>query len=105
MSDRFHMAEPYFSMIANGSKRYEGRGLNSRMANVSVGSTITLYNEDKSIVVKVVSKKKYDSVEQMLSDVGCENIMPNISVEEAIDIYKNKFNYIGECIAIELQKE
>jgi ASC-1-like (ASCH) protein len=95
--------EPWFSLIATGAKRYEGRlGNNRAFADAAIGTCITWVNSElgfkrqcKTSVVKVV---RYKSFRAMFRSVGLRNVLPTVErTEDGEAVYRGFYPAADEA--------
>jgi ASC-1-like (ASCH) protein len=89
---RKHLSQPWFTLIKNGSKQYEGRIYDGDWAKMKVGDTITFFNNDnnetKEYTVTISEIKKFGSFKEAINSVGLEKVLPTEiknTVEQAIE--------------------
>ena len=96
-----HLSEPWFSLIAVGIKKVEGRPLSKIIWNeISEGDIIEWFNEDfgwkRTIRTKILELTKYRDFEHLLTVEGLNETLPGIeSIEDGIRLY-NKYYTIEE---------
>mgnify|MGYP006076057567 CR=1 FL=1 len=94
-SHKFTVKEPWFSKIESGDKRVEGRLKKGRFLQINEGDEITWVNRETKAEVKtiVTGHKTYDTIPDMIKDVGVKKILPGIkTIEEGIDQYNQYYN-------------
>jgi ASC-1-like (ASCH) protein len=102
--DRYHVAEPYFSYIVDGKKRFEGRSYKSRMAQQKIDDIITLYNGMQEVKVKIVDKHYFENVYDMLDVMGVKTMVVHTDdINEGCDIYAEFADITMPMYAIELE--
>ena len=93
-SFRKHLSQPWFDLIKNGTKEYEGRIYDGDWSQMKVGDKITFYNDVKEYDVNIKEIKKFDSFKSGIESVGLEKVLPtevDNSVDEAIKNVYYKF--------------
>jgi ASC-1-like (ASCH) protein len=91
-----HLSEPWFSLIALGLKKYEGRLYKNRFMTYKVGNIILWYNNDfekpRIIMTEITSKSCFLNFEEMIKYNGLNNCLPGIpTIEHATDVYYKYF--------------
>lgn len=94
---RKHLSEPWFSLVCTGQKKFEGRlGSNEEFAGAPVGSLVTWFNNDlpfeRTCVVKITRKDKYQSFLHMLEDKGVRHVLPTVpAARQGVAVYRRFF--------------
>lgn len=90
-----HLNSPWFELVKEGKKIYEGRRNHEKITNIQVGDVIEikhyiLRDEEESYFVKVEEKLYYKTFEDALNTLNINEVLPieNITVNEGIEIYK-----------------
>lgn len=102
-----------FEAIKDGTKKFEGRTPDSRMASVKDGELVEFNNGTKSCIVLIKGRQTFGSIEDMLTSLGVEKMLPYLSNEPdcfdlAVKEYK-KYRLMGghsengETVAIEFE--
>lgn len=100
MNEPKHLSEPWFSLIENGRKRFEGRPSRGSWANLKVGDILIFYNDDGGIrrefTTHIVGIQSFDSFETAINFVGLENVLPScfddgLSVDDAVKQVYHKY--------------
>jgi ASC-1-like (ASCH) protein len=77
---RKHLSNPWFSLIKEGTKIYEGRICEGYWSKIKIGDKITFYNEDgkdkESYNVEIEEISYYKSFKEGIEKVGLEKILP-----------------------------
>ncbi len=89
---RKHLSQPWFDLIKNGSKTYEGRLNTSFWQELKVDDMITFYNGEFSFDVKVISRQLYSSFKDGITEIGIQHVLPTY-VDTDIDIAINDVYY------------
>jgi ASC-1-like (ASCH) protein len=84
--------DPWFKLIHDGTKKYEGRCFKGIITEIKSGDTIQFkhYTDpDRSSYHKtVVAVHKFKTFEEALSTLPISDILPNInSIDEGVSIY------------------
>lgn len=89
-----HISEPWFSLIAVGSKTVEGRLYQDDWTQMKEGDYIDWYNLDltpfidREIRTIIVSKSIYPCFQSYLYNEGLEKTLPSISsIDDGLKIY------------------
>jgi len=109
---KFTVKDPYFEQIKDGKKTVEGRLKKGRFEHINKGDTIYWINRDtkEEVKTKVTEHKTYDSISDMIKEVGHKKLLPGTkSNEEAQEKYSSfygdeKINS-NKAIAIHFKKE
>jgi ASC-1-like (ASCH) protein len=122
----YHIAEPHFSFIKSGDKKYEGRPLESRIITENIKDNNIIDTNEEIIIwtgpnnndfnsridqfnVKIIDFKGYNSIMDMLLDIELIRILPNAtSIGDAYNIYsdlriKSGKDQDGPMIALEFK--
>ena len=98
----------YYWMLSK-QKNIEVRLLNEKSKKIQVGDFITFINiehEEKFIKVKIIDKKVFNSVEEILEKYDINQIMPNHTLEDIkeslIKIYVDK-SIIKKFVAFKIK--
>lgn len=85
--EKKHLSQPWFDLVRQGAKRFEGRINSGFWGQVSPGKRFIFYNEQESFVVEVKSTKKFQSFQTAIEWVGVERVLPglDLTVEEAVN--------------------
>ena len=83
-----HVSQPYFNLIRNGTKTYEGRVYKKYWAHSRVNDIIRFFWQDEEYYVQVTDVKRYDDFGQAYLDLGSKLLPDATSVDEATDIYR-----------------
>src|SRR5579872_3951865 len=95
------LSDPWFNLVKEGKKCYEGRCYFKEVPNYKVGDIIIFSNLDKtnSFKKKIKALHKFPTFEESLRKLPLSEVLPGIkSVEEGVEIYK-------KYVKIETQKE
>lgn len=99
-----HLSEPWFSLVATGSKVFEGRlGSNKLVSEASVGTVVAWFNDDlgetRRCHTKIVSKSRFKSFGTMLRSKGLAKCLPTVnSISHGEAVY-------GQWYSADRQKE
>lgn len=111
---RFHVDDAeVFNTIASGNKVFEGRTPDSKLSLVKDGEIVEFYNGTDSCIVRIKGRKKFDSIEDMLTNLGVKTMLPHLlnkpdCFDLAVEKYK-KWRLMGghpengETVAIEFE--
>ena len=98
----------YYWMLSK-QKNIEVRLLNEKSKKIQVGDFITFINiehEEKFIKVKIIDKKVFNSVEEILEKYDINQIMPNHTLEDIketlIKIYVDE-SIIKKLVAFKIE--
>ena len=86
---------PWYELVQNGSKIYEGRRISKKTKNILIGDIIEFQHYiDKSLPIiktEVVDIIMFQTFEDAMIDLPLEQILPikNITLDQGIDIYIN----------------
>ena len=88
------LQSPYYEYIRDGEKIYEARVNDHKRQKMNIGDVwIFKHNLDQTlppIRTKIIEKKLYDSFAEAITDIGVEQLLPQIqTLSEAIHIYEN----------------
>lgn len=109
-----HIAEPWYSHIVSGKKRYEGRLRGSDWERVyGVGAVVKIYSEDEngkymSTLMEIVSFTYAEDFEELYDKLG-EELMPGVNSRDEVEkIYskwfsKERIQSRGGVVGIELK--
>ncbi|MFY7843076.1 MAG: ASCH domain-containing protein [Rhabdochlamydiaceae bacterium] len=90
----------YFSLIARGVKKVEGRTFKASLHGLKTGHLIYFHNKEQlqpPIRAQVTSLKKYASFHEMLNIEGLQNVLPGVEhIEEGVKIYHSFPHYQEE---------
>lgn len=108
MEYKRNISEPWFSLIAVGLKKYEGRLNDSNFQKMKKGDTIIYDNNSmgflRTIKCKIINIKKYKSFKEFLEKRKLKKCLPGIdTIERGIEVYKkvykaedeNRFGVLG----------
>lgn len=90
---RKHLSEPWFSLVAVGAKRFEGRlGNNADFGSARKGTEVTWYNDDlgqtREVRTRIASKRRYASFASLLRAKGVAAVLPTVaSLEHGAAVY------------------
>lgn len=92
-----NVSEPWFSLIKLGLKTIEGRLDRPPFSDMKKGDTITFHNKDlgfdRSHSVKIVSRKKYATIEEFLKTETLEKTLPGIdNMEDGEKVYRKYYS-------------
>lgn len=94
MNHILKVEDPWYTYIATGRKKVEGRKYDSKY---NVGDIITFVNGNYHFDVKIIGVRLYDSIRLYLESEGVDNILPEIyTIEEGLLIYHSFKNASGE---------
>lgn len=79
MHFRKHLSEPWFSFVAQGLKTIEGRLNKGDFRKMKEGDTITFFNNNREVTVRVIAKKYYPTFKRMLALEDKEKVLPSCS--------------------------
>jgi len=88
------LQSPYYEYIRDGNKIYEVRVNDHKRQKMNIGDVwIFKHNLDQTlppIRTKIIGKKFYDSFAEAITDIGVEQLLPQIdTIGEAIHTYEN----------------
>lgn len=109
---KFHVSEPWFTLISLGLKTVEGRKNKGIFKEMKSGDIIEWENSDfghRSIQTKVVGKAVYKSFKEYLENEGLENCLPGITnIENGLAVYYRYYSKKDEAeygvVAIRLER-
>lgn len=86
------LSDPWFNLVKNGEKIYEGRLYKGLSKYFKVGDYIEFYSEegqqDYFVRVIIVDIKKYKTFRESLEDLPLEKVLPTVlTVDEGEKIY------------------
>ncbi len=98
---KYHLREPGFSDIINGSKKIEGRLNKNTFSQIKSNDQILFTNREhlnpRSIIVNVVKVVNYDSFTTMINAEKLDLIRPNAkSIDDALKIYRKYYSFDNE---------
>ena len=102
MAER-NVREPWFSLIATGAKRYEGRlGNNQSFATMPPGTPIVWVNSELSFKrtckTQVVAVTRHKSFRAMFKAVGLGNVLPTVDkVADGEAVYRGFYSAADEA--------
>jgi ASC-1-like (ASCH) protein len=106
----FRLQHQYLNHIKTGRKRWEGRLNVGVAAGITVGCLATFSSGSENLEMEVQSVRKYPNFEAMLSDLGVEKCLPDVSsLDRGVSIYHSFPGYAEKAgkfgvIAMELTK-
>jgi ASC-1-like (ASCH) protein len=111
----FHVSEPYFSLIGQGLKTVEGRKNKPPFASLSIGDTITWYNDDigfrRTVDTRVVAVAVYKTFKAYLQKERLSACLPVYGVNtmaQGVKVYRKFYSAEDErhygVLAIRLEK-
>ena len=89
-----HLNSPWFELVKQGKKIYEGRRYTETISTIKKGDIITFkhYNNHKIEPYNVVVEDiiKYQTFEDALYQLPIHDVLPieNITIEKGVEIYK-----------------
>ncbi|ACD53419.1 ASCH domain-containing protein [Clostridium botulinum] len=109
MTFNMNLQEKYFNYIVNGSKDIEIRLLDEKRSKLSVGDIIIFNSHDKSIKVKVINIKLFNSFSDLLSNINGKRIgfstsSQNVILNELYSIYSESKVCKYKVMCIEFKK-
>ena len=92
-----HLSEPWFSLVAIGAKKVEGKLLSETWSKLREGDIIEWYNEDlgwkRTVRTKIVSIECYVDFQNYLRMEGLANTLPGIeTIQDGIRVYDKYFS-------------
>jgi len=74
-----------FTAIKEGKKKMETRAASPKYQDIKEGDTIVFSCEDSTFKKKVVSAKRFDSIEKILEEYGPSDINPKVKNREELE--------------------
>ena len=96
-----YIKERPFNEIKNKTKLIEGRLNKGIFCEMKINDSIIFINKQNQISVKIINILKFNSFEEMLTDLPFNNILPSINnFKEGLELYnslykKNKIKKYG----------
>ena len=105
------VSEPWFTLIALGIKKVEGRLDKGSFSQMESGNIVEWTNSDfgmRKVITRITRKTKYASFREYLEAEGLSNCLPGItSVDMGVAIYHKYYEPVEEVVngvlAIELE--
>lgn len=86
--DKLHVADPWLSFIADGTKTVEGRSGPKEKFSKWIGKDVLFFNDQSQIIVTVLDVRHYDTLYSYLLAENFKHVLPGINTfEDAVDIY------------------
>jgi len=107
MEHLYLVQKTYLDALKNGSKTWEGRIHDMKAKHIKVGDFIRF---NKRLRTEVVERRTYKTFEEMLKDIGIEQLLPGCeSMETAVETYRNFPRYREDeatygCIAFRIKE-
>ena len=90
---RKHVTEPWFSLIAMGTKTCEGRLWKGEFRTLALGDVLEFYCGERFCRVRVVGLTVYETFELYLMGEGLANCLPGVgTVEEGVAVYRSFYS-------------
>lgn len=100
---RKNVSEPWFSLIALGLKKVEGRLDKGDFAEAKAGDTVTWVNSDlgfeRRVKTKIVAVVKYTTFQKYLKAEGLQDCLPAPgvkSIAKGVAVYKQFYDDAAE---------
>lgn len=100
MKYTYKILDQVYNWMITKQKNIEIRPFNEKADIIKIGDYITFYNKDNEtefVKTKVIDKKIYNSIEEILNEYDINSIMPNHTIE---DIKETLIKIYGENIDI-----
>lgn len=100
MKYTYKILDQVYNWMITKQKNIEIRPFNEKADIIKKGDYITFYNKDNEnefVKTKVIDKKIYNSIEEILNEYDINSIMPNHTIE---DIKETLIKIYGENIDI-----
>lgn len=109
--NRFHVSEPWFSLISLGIKTIEGRKNKGIFKELKIGDVIEWFNNDfndREVKTKIIDKRVYKTFKEYLEKEGIEKTVPGqLNLEQGLNVYYKYYSEesVKDCgvVAIELE--
>ena len=109
--NRFHVSEPWFTLISLGIKTIEGRKNKGIFKELKIGDVVEWFNNDfndREVKTKIIDKRVYKSFKEYLEKEGLEKTVPGqFSLEHGLNVYYKYYTEesVKDCgvVAIELE--
>ena len=109
--NRFHVSEPWFSLISLGIKTIEGRKNKGIFKELKIGDVVEWFNNDfndREVKTKIIDKRVYKTFKEYLEKEGIEKTVPGqLSLEQGLNVYYKYYTEesVKDCgvVAIELE--
>lgn len=87
------MKEPWFSLIATGAKRFEGRLGDNALAALTPGSEVVWTNDElpfpRYVRTELVGVRRFPTFAAMLTECGVANVLPTVpDVDGGVSVYR-----------------
>lgn len=113
MVERVHVQDPWLKFIQTSQKVVEGRKEkieNTRVRSIDwIGKQLCFWNNDREILVRVVSIRKYSDLYAYLNAEGFDVVLPGIKTfQEAVNAYHEFYSdadikEAGGMLAVEIE--
>jgi ASC-1-like (ASCH) protein len=94
---RYHLSEPWFTLISLGLKTVEGRKNSGKFKELDVGEVVEWFNEDfmlRTIKTVIIAKRIYPTFREYLASEGIEKtVTGQPDMEHALSVY---YKYYSE---------
>jgi len=91
-----HVNEPYFTHLANESKKVEGRLNKDKFSEMNVGDELFV---NDCLTLSIVGKKIYKTFREMIAKEGLNNVIPGAkSIDEAESVYYGFYTVKDESL-------
>lgn len=93
METKFYLSEPWFSLTRQGRKKIDGRPGAKSNFNKLIGSTVTFYNNNNEIKIRIGGVRWYSDIYDYLEREGHDNIFPDTnSLNMAVSIIHREYS-------------
>lgn len=103
------VSEPWYGLIASGSKTVEGRKNKGLFKDLKVGQHVYIMSPiGHQCVVRVVAKRTYRTFQDYLEHEGLRQCLPNIeTISDGVNVYRQWYSAEDEIaygvVAIEMK--